>query len=339
MGRASVPVVVAAALALSGCIPRNSTFHPPSFAPRASAAPAAPVQARSAPRELTPAERRVRELETQLAERDREIAAVRQELAAAAQPAAAPAAPATGARPASSPAPSAAAPAAVASADRAGVAPGAAANEDGAGLAEARQQITQLQARLDGEIERRKAVEKEMARLLEETSASPYERTSASVEQHLRQQLAAARDEVVELRTTLATERRQRGELERRFAALQSQLQQAGDAPADSDEIAALKERQRRVVASIQQDLQASQQRESELRGALERAQGSGGVSLADEVSGLRTENSALQRRLEEEHRANRELAAKLKLAGRVTDLIFKMQSGGAAAGAAPTAQ
>jgi len=54
-------------------------------------------------------------------------------------------------------------------------------------------------------------------------------------------------------------------------------------------------------------------------------------VSLADAVSGLRTENSALQRRLDEEHRRNRDLQAKLQTATRVTDLIFKMQSSGSA--------
>ncbi len=350
MGRASVPVAVAAALMASACVPRNATWGPPSLASRPATETAVTASAPAA--ELSPAERRVRELETQLAERDREIATVRQELAAAG--AAAPAsggsaAPSTsnGTALSSDARAGAAAPATSAGAADAGSAGGPApapalaaahAATVEARLDNARQQIASLQQRLDSEIARRKAVEAEMARLLEESSAGPYEQTAPVVEQHLRRELEAARAEITELRTTLTTERRQRGELERRFAALQAQMQRAGDAPGDNDEIAALKERQRRVLASIQQDLQASHQREAELRAALERTQGTGGVSLADEVTGLRTENAALQRRLDEEHRANRELAAKLKLAGRVTDLIFKMQSTGATAGAAPTA-
>src|SRR5690606_28376189 len=75
MGRASVPVAIAAALTVSACVPRNATWGPPSLASRPATTQ---VQARA----LTPAERRVRELEQQLAERDREIAAVRKELAA-----------------------------------------------------------------------------------------------------------------------------------------------------------------------------------------------------------------------------------------------------------------
>ena len=74
------------------------------------------------------------------------------------------------------------------------------------------------------------------------------------------------------------------------------------------------------------------------MRTALEQQDGAGGVSLADSVTSLRSENTALQRRLDDEHRQNRELASKLKLAGRVTDLIFKMQSNGTA-GAATVSQ
>ncbi len=139
----------------------------------------------------------------------------------------------------------------------------------------------------------------------------------------------------------LATEQRSRDDVERRFAALQAQAQSgapAGDAPAksaSSEEIAALKERQRRVLASIQQDLEASKQREAEMRQTFESTNGNNGVALADTVVGLRTENSALQTRLDDEHQRNAELTAKLQLAQRVTDLIFRMQKNGTQAGAA----
>ena len=173
-----------------------------------------------------------------------------------------------------------------------------------------------------------------MAKVLEETSSGPFERSGNVVDQHLKDQLASAQQEIGELRTTLATERRERGDLERRYAALQQQLEHVAHSGNDSEEVAALKERQRRVLASIQQDLAASQQREGELRAALTQ-QDDDGVSLADSVTSLRAENAALQTRLDDEHRQNRELASKLKLAGRVTDLIFKMQSSGATTAAA----
>jgi chromosome segregation ATPase len=280
---------------------------------------------RPAPRALTPAERQVQELEAQLAERDRTIATVQTQLANARRPPAAAAPP--GGAPAGGGTSNRAADAGSAAAIAAPSAAAALAAKD-AELNEARGQITALEAKLETEVQRRKQIEGEMAKVLEETSSGPFERSSNVVDQHLRAQLASAQKEIGELRTTLATERRQRGELERRFAALQQQLERSGSSDDDSDEIAALKERQRRVLASIQQDLQATQQRERELRATLAQ-QDSDGVSMADNVTSLRAENAALQQRLDDEHRQNRELASKLKLAGRVTDLIFKMQSSG----------
>jgi chromosome segregation ATPase len=211
---------------------------------------------------------------------------------------------------------------------------------------DAQRRIARLERMLAAEVQRRKEVEAEMNRLLQETSAGPYEQATSVVEQHLREQLDRAHREITTLRNTLAGERRSRDEVERRFAALQAQMQSAaaGDAPAPaarSEEVEALKERQRRVLASIEQDLAASKQREAALRQTLESAQGAAGVPLADTVSGLRTENSALQLRLDEEHRRNAELHAKLQLAQRVTDLIFRMQNNAAppvAAAALPAA-
>jgi chromosome segregation ATPase len=325
MGRRPALWVIAAAVVASGCIPRTYNTVPVNGAPTRAAGAAS--AARPAPRPLSPAEQRVQQLEAQLAERDREIAAVqgeiqnaRQHPAPAPPPAAAeaPAAGALEAAPASAGAPTGAAATAAAATD--------------AQLAAAQRQISTLEARLDSEVQRRKQVESEMARLLEETSAGPYEKSGNVVDQHLREQLAGAQREITDLRTTLTSERRERSDLEKRFASLQTQLERSGAATGgnDSEEIAALKERQRRVVASIQQDLLASQQREIELRASLEHSEGSEGVSLADSVTSLRAENAALQRRLDQEHQQNRELSSKLKLAGRVTDLIFKMQSSGA---------
>jgi hypothetical protein len=198
-------------------------------------------------------------------------------------------------------------------------------------LVEAKRRIARLERQLAVEVQRRREVEAEMDRLLQETSAGPFEQANSSVEQHLREQLDRARREVKDLRNTLATERRERDEMERRYTELQAHVRAADAAGGgkSNEEIEALKERQRRVLASIQRDLDASRQREAELRRSLEESQGEDGVSLADSVTTLRSENSALQIRLGEEHNRNRELAAKLQFATRVTDLIYRMQTAG----------
>lgn len=348
MGHRGARWILAAAVLLTGCIPRvRPDSAPPTAAVSADGGDLAAesetddAQAAEPPRAparpLTPAERQVQELEAQLAERDRTIAAVQTQLAnARRQPGPATAAPASGSG------------AAALGGGSTGSGGGGAGGSDAtaaalaakdAELADARQQISTLETRLDSEIQRRKQVEGEMAKVLEETSSGPFERSGNVVDQHLREQLATAQQEITELRSTLANERRDRTDLERRYAALQQQLEHAGRGTgSDSEEVAALKERQRRVLASIQQDLAATQQREAELRSALAQ-QDSDGVSLADSVTNLRTENAALQRRLDDEHRQNRELASKLKLAGRVTDLIFKMQSSGGSTTAASMPQ
>lgn len=328
MGRRQARWALAATVLVSGCIPRT---YPPGTVPRPAVVDVdmsgeAEVDAAAAQpphrRELTAEEQRIQALEAQLAERDRQIAAVQTELRSARAQGPATAAGGGGAGGAAGET------AAAATAAGAGGTAAALVAKD-AELAEAQRQIASLESRLDTEVRRRQQVEHEMQRVLEETSSGPFERSGNVVDQHLREQLASAQREIGDLRATLATERRERSDLERRFSTLQAQLERSGHSEGDSEEVAALKERQRRVLASIQQDLAASQQREAELRSALEQSSGSDGVSLADSVTSLRAENAALQRRLDDEHRQNGELAAKLKLAGRVTDLIFKMQSSG----------
>ena len=323
--------------------------------------------------DLSDSEGRVRQLEQQLAERDREIAAVRGEITAGggpatvgtaippntgspgspATPSAAPVAqnptgagpqnPGDGARPEPRARPPQAAAAGMS--DPSLPAPDGAATSAAshsatgapdARLALAEKRIVKLQQQLASELKRRREVEAEMHRLLQETSAGPFERADNVVEEHLREQLDRAQREIGELRATLRSERRERDEFERRYAALQAQMQAqakviaAPAAATSNEELEALKERQRRVLASIRQDLESSQQRERELRQSLEHSQGPEGVSLADSVTTLRSENSALQLRLDDEHRRNRDLSAKLQLATRVTDLIFKIQTAGA---------
>ena len=329
MGRRRGTLAVLAVVVLSGCIPRINGQGGSGVSLALGGRGPRPTPVSAVQRQLSAAERRVRDLETQLAERDRQIAAVRSEMQAvqAGRPPAS--SPADAAPPAPAPRPAGDTAAAEPLPAAAAEAPGA--GDDETRLAEAQREIASLQARLDVEVQRRAEVESEMARLLQETSAGPFDRADDTVVKHLQQELNGARQEIATLRTTLATERRQRGDLERRYAALQARAQRTDAAGDDSEEISALKARQRRVLASIQQDLEGARQRERELRETLARQRGDDAVSLADAVSGLRTENSALQRRLDEEHRRNRDLQAKLQTATRVTDLIFKMQSSGSA--------
>lgn len=344
MGRRRGILALTAAVLVGGCVARPSA--PSGVGPVVvSGKGSAPIRATTVRRQLGAAERRVRDLEAQLAARDREIAAVRGELAEATQGGGAAPLDPTAPSPAPAPQPvppnaraphEAPGPPALPPVDaRAIPQPQPLAAAESAPLVAAQQQIAALQARLEVEVQRRQKVETEMARLLKETSAGPFERADDTVTRHLQQELTGARQEIAELRTTLRTERRQREDLERRYAALQAQVQRTDAGGTESEEIAALKARQRRVLASIQQDLEATRQRERELRDSLAYQNGGDAVSLADAVSGLRAENSALQRRLDEEHRHNRELQAKLQTATRVTDLIFKMQSGSAPPGTA----
>lgn len=347
----------------SGCTPQTDR-KPPTAAltsrmPATGTVPAQRVAALR--RDLSESEDRVRELEQQLAERDRHIADVRSEIEAAQalpktespgltagqvsasppQPAAQAVPPAAAAGKASAEtaareraaAAAATAPAASASAASPSTATEAAGNGADQRLADAQKRIVKLQQQLAMEVKKRREVETEMNRLLQETSAGPFERADNVVEKHLREQLDRAHKEITQLRSTLGSERRERDALERRYATLQAQVKAAGNAPArgaaSNEEIEALKERQRRVLASIEQDLLASKQRETELRQTLEQSQGDDATALADTVTTLRSENSALQIRLDDEHRRNRDLSAKLQLATRVTDLIFKMQTAG----------
>jgi hypothetical protein len=360
--QALFPLLLAALLAGSGCTPQ--TGRNPTTAAVTSGMPASgtvPVQRVAAlRRDLSEAEDRVRELKEQLAERDRHIAEVRSEIEAAQgqpktespgptaaqagasapqpEPQAAPPAAAEG-QPSAEPAARerAATAATTAPAAVSAVAPSNAAAPGDNGtdqrLADAQKRIAKLQQQLAMEVKRRREVETEMNRLLQETSAGPFERADNVVEKHLREQLDRANKEITELRSTLMSERRERAALERRYTTLQAQVKAAGNAPArgaaSNEELEALKARQRRVLASIEQDLYASKQRETELRQSLEQSQGADATALSDTVTNLRSENSALQIRLDDEHRRNRDLSAKLQLATRVTDLIFKMQTAG----------
>ncbi len=214
----------------------------------------------------------------------------------------------------------------------------AAASAAQAGAPGSPQLVATLRARLIEEQRQRARLERDLKRMQEETSAGPFENK-------LQTDLRAAQDEIDQLRRTLQSERQERQKLAQRYESLQRQLETPAAAPATApsdpqrEEIAALKERQQRVLASIQRDLAASQQREQELRDTLTATQGQDGLPLAESVGNLRAENQALQARLDDQHQRNSELAGKLKIASRVTELIFKMQTASGASEVAPPSE
>jgi hypothetical protein len=218
---------------------------------------------------------------------------------------------------------------------------GGAAGADGSAPAAA---VTSLRAALSQEQQLRQEAETQLARLKQETSTAPYGDGGV-----IYADFAAAKQEIVELRRLLDEERATRQRLAEDFEALQQRVAQDGSAgsAADSPEararLAALQSQQQAVVESFQRSLAASQARAAELEEQLAAARagaavpavadGATGASAASavindaELASVRAENAALRQRLDDEHRRTAELANKLKLAIRVTDLVFKMQA------------
>lgn len=197
--------------------------------------------------------------------------------------------------------------------------------------------LANLRQRLISEQQRVARLERDLERLRQETSSGPFENKQQG-------ELDAAHKEIADLKSTLEAERQARQDLAARYERLQVQLREVSEARSENltelqrEEISALELRQERALAGIERDLMLSRQREKELSNALAAGQGSDALPLATTVTELRSENSALQVRLDDEHRRNGALAAKLDVAMRVTDLIFKMQSGGAPDSPAPAA-
>jgi predicted RNase H-like nuclease (RuvC/YqgF family) len=189
-----------------------------------------------------------------------------------------------------------------------------------------------LQSDLAQEQQRRTQVETELSRLKQETSSPPYGPAHASDAE-----LASAKREVVELRTALDRERATRERLAQDFQALQQRADAASagtqSANAENSELRAqlkqLQEEKQKITDSFNRSLAESQQRTTALESQLAQARTADNANTtpAGQLSSIRAENSALRARLDEEHRRTEELAAKLKVATRVTDLIFKMQA------------
>jgi septal ring factor EnvC (AmiA/AmiB activator) len=184
--------------------------------------------------------------------------------------------------------------------------------------------VASLRAALSEEQQRRQAAETQLARLQEETGGSPYGNDMVSAADY-----AAAKQEIVELRRGLDAERAAREVLARDLRALQQSVSHDGSAGEDTSAAGArdqarlenLQTQRQAVVDNLTRSLAASQERTAELEAQLA-ARGTDG-----DVTAMRAENAALRTQLDEEHRHTEQLASKLKMAARVTDLIFKLQA------------
>ena len=192
-----------------------------------------------------------------------------------------------------------------------------------------------LREALSQEHERREAAETQLARLKEETSAPPYGHDMVSAAD-----FAAAKQEIVELRRRLDDERAGREHLAEELRALQQRAAldaaPAADPPPDDgahSRVQQLQAERDAAMDNLKQSLDASQHRVAELETQLTAARaGTAAATSAappadGEVASMRAENASLRAQLDEEHQQTEALTRKLKVASRVTDLIFKMQA------------
>jgi predicted RNase H-like nuclease (RuvC/YqgF family) len=191
--------------------------------------------------------------------------------------------------------------------------------------------IARLQKALTQEQQRREQVETELSRLKQETSSPPYGEGHAG-----EAELRAAKQQVTELRTALDQERAARERLAEEFRALQQRAEaESAGTHADAEnaelrvQLKQLEDEKQSIAQSFTRSLAESQQHAAELEEQLAKARAGEGADAGSDsnLTEIRAENAALRARLDEEHRRTEELAGKLKVAMRVTDLIFKMRA------------
>jgi len=194
--------------------------------------------------------------------------------------------------------------------------------------------VASLRVALTHEQQRREAAETQLERLKEETSTPPLAAPGDPAVE-----LASAKAEISDLHDALAGERVERERLADELRALQEQAAHAPqtDAEEASPENAELQARidhlraeKEAITENFNRSLAASQQRTAELERQLAASQAAAAAGAAtddSDAASMRADNRALRDRLDEEHRRTAELAAKLRVATRVTDLIFKMQA------------
>lgn len=293
-----------AALALAGCATSQSPAPSPDAVPTVTIT----LQERDAIRDqLLTAAARVQQLERRLAVREKEIAAARSEIDELRN-----AVEVTdlsglglGAR----------------NVGQAPASPSPAAGAEVAAAPASAVQLAELKRQLGEEREKRAQLERDLEKMKVETSSGPFESRT-------QKDLDDARAQIERLEAALQVERQARERIARQYDELKSRPPAGQDQPASSgEELAALKANQQRLLATMQRQLEESQQREKDLSEALTAVQGENAANLAVTVADLEAENDALQVRLDDEHLRNEDLASKLRAAMRAADLIFRMNS------------
>lgn len=182
----------------------------------------------------------------------------------------------------------------------------------GAGLADAGttrdRTAEELAAELSRERNERLAVVRELERLRQEVG-SPFGENRVPEADYL-----ALKQELLDLRRQLQQQEEEQRRLAARIAVIPSADSRGGSSPGPDEHT--------RLTSEAARELAASRQRIAELEAAVEslREQGS-------KVATLVAENDSLRSQLAEERRRAEALEAKLKVAARVTDLIFRMRS------------
>ncbi|HVM97397.1 MAG TPA: hypothetical protein VMT89_13465, partial [Candidatus Acidoferrales bacterium] len=181
--------------------------------------------------------------------------------------------------------------------------------------------VSELRTQLTQERERRQMLEAELAKLKEETSVPAFGERRVRESDYL-----ALKQELVELRRAAEEDRQERERIAAQLHALQAgQPTVAGDAPAESPaqraQLDSLYREKDQIISSLRESLAASQQHSSELEATLANTKGGGSDGA------LRDENKTLRTKLDESRRHTEDLEAKLRVAARVSDLIFRMQA------------
>jgi chromosome segregation ATPase len=177
-----------------------------------------------------------------------------------------------------------------------------------------------LRRELAKERERRQALESELIRLKEETSSPVYGERMVRESEYL-----SVKQELVDLRRVAEEDRHARDRLAEQLRTLQSSQGQVAGAASDNPEqraqVESLQRERDQIITNLNKTLTASQQRAAELETALAAAKSGGGDTS------VREENLSLRSRLDEQRRHTEQLEAKLRVATRVADLIFRMQA------------
>jgi predicted RNase H-like nuclease (RuvC/YqgF family) len=183
-----------------------------------------------------------------------------------------------------------------------------------------------LRDELIAERQKRDELQAELTRLRAETSSGPFERGDNAA-------LQSADAEIATLKNALRQEGRERDEMRQQYDALRAKVRSEGGSAAAIEENAGLREQitklkveQQQQVDSLRRDLEASQQREQELKTTLASAQETRTTASTGEVVELKAQNDTLRVQIAEERQRSQDLETKLKAAMRVSDLIFRME-------------